>query len=134
MMPLYAAVGGLAVLITLSPWLLTLLPTRAEVPAGPPATTTPELSASSVTSFDQSSLVVVADQPLKLSFNNTQAGVPHDVAIFPPVDASAPPLFHGEAITGPASIVYDVPPLAAGEYRFQCTIHPPMVGTLIARA
>jgi hypothetical protein len=91
------------------------------------------LSASTVTSFDQSRLVVVADRPLKLTFENKQAGVPHDVAIFAE-DEPSTPVFAGEVITGPDTIVYDIPPLAATGYRFQCTIHPPMIGTLIAVA
>jgi hypothetical protein len=134
LMPLFVAVGGLAILITVLPPLLSLLPgTAPPGPPGPPPTTTPMLSASTVTSFDQSRLVVVADRPLKLTFENKQAGVPHDVAIFAE-DQPDTPVFAGEQITGPDTIVYDIPPLAATGYRFQCTIHPPMIGTLIAVA
>jgi hypothetical protein len=131
LMPLFVAVGGVAILITALPPLLSLLPgTAAAPPPGPPPTTTPMLSASTVTSFDQSKLVVVADQPITLTFDNKQAGVPHDVAIFGSDPAA--PLFDGEEIIGPAQIEYQVPPLAAGDYRYACTIHPPMVGVLTA--
>jgi hypothetical protein len=134
LMPLFVAAGGLALLITALPPLLSLFPgTAPPGPPGPPPTTTPMLSASTVTSFEQTRLVVVADHPLELTFDNKQDGVPHDVAIFAE-DQPDTPVFHGEAITGPDSIVYDVPPLAATGYRFQCTIHPPMTGTLLAVA
>ena len=40
---------------------------------------------------------------------------------------------HGEAtITGPAEANYQVPALDAGDYKFQCSVHPNMTGTLTA--
>jgi hypothetical protein len=132
LMPLYFAVGAVAVLLTLAPWLLSLLPGTAPPAEGPAPTSTPTLSASQATAFDQRLLVVVADQPVQLTFDNRQAGVPHDVAIATTTD---PPiqLFKGEQITGPDQVVYAIDPLPAGEYRFTCTIHPPMVGRLVSR-
>ena len=38
--------------------------------------------------------------------------------------------FRGEIVTGPTTIVYQVPALEAGAYAFVCTVHPNMVGTL----
>jgi hypothetical protein len=55
------------------------------------------------------------------------------VAILGPADPPAL-LFQGETITGPAKIDYNIDPLPVGQYRFQCTIHPPMTGILIAQA
>ena len=61
--------------------------------------------------------------------DNQDASVPHDVAI---KDASGTEVFKGETFPGVAIKTYDVPPLVAGEYEFQCTVHPNMVGTLTA--
>jgi plastocyanin len=55
--------------------------------------------------------------------------VPHDVTILQGETA----VFEGEDITGPDVMEYDVPPLTVGEYRFICSIHPPMTGTLVAQ-
>lgn len=131
--PTFAAVGGFVILLTLTPWLLSLIPEQAaQGVTGPPPTTTPFLSASAATHFDQSRIVIPAETPVTLTFQNDQAGVPHDVAIADPANAGEW-LFHGEIITGVATIDYAVPPLAAGEYSFHCTIHPPMVGTVLVR-
>jgi plastocyanin len=129
--PTFAAVGGVVVLLTLAPWLLSLIPQQAsnQGAAGPPPTTTPYLSASAATHFDQNKLVIPAQTAVTLTFDNKQDGVPHDVAIHDPADPSQF-VFHGEAITGPDTIDYKLPPLAPGEYAFQCTIHPPMTGTI----
>ncbi len=34
-------------------------------------------------------------------------------------------------MTGPATAEYAVPPLPAGEYYFQCDVHPTMNGTVV---
>ncbi|MBX3029686.1 MAG: cupredoxin domain-containing protein [Chloroflexi bacterium] len=130
--PLFGAIGVAAVLLTLAPWLLTFIPEQTAEEGGPPVTMTPYLSATAATHFDQGRIVIPADTPVTLTFENLQAGVPHDVAIEDPADAGVF-LFQGEQITGPATIDYQLPPLAAGEYPFVCTIHPPMVGTVLVR-
>ncbi len=87
--PVYLGVAGVTVFITLLPWLLTFLPSAASgVPGGSPgaATTTATISASSAASFDTQQVVVVAGQPITLTFDNKNAGVPHNVAIY---DSSA---------------------------------------------
>jgi plastocyanin len=132
LMPVYAAVAGVAVVLTLSPWLLSLLPGTATGdgrPTGPTPTTTPYLSAVTVTSFEQREIAVPADTPFTLTFENKQAGVPHNVAIFDS-PAKVNPLFVGDIIEGPATIEYQVPALPAGTYPFVCSVHPPMTGTL----
>ncbi len=130
--PLFGAIGVAVVLLTLAPWMLSLIPEQTTEEGGPPVTLTPFLSASAATHFDQARIVIPADTPVTLTFQNDQAGVPHDVAIADPADADGW-LFDGEEITGVASIDYQLPPLAAGEYSFHCTIHPPMVGTVLVR-
>lgn len=135
LVPIYLGVAGLTVFITLLPWLLTFLPSAASGGAGVgpgAATTTPTISASSAVSFDTSQVVVVAGQPITLTFNNKNAGVPHNVAIY---DSSAHTrtLFTGQIVTGPGTATYSVPALPPGTYYFQCNIHPNMNGAWIAK-
>ncbi len=78
--------------------------------------------------FDRSELTVPAGTPFTLVFENQEAA-PHNVAITAP-DGGAP--FTGEVFQGPARRDYAVPALAPGAYRFLCTVHPTMTGTLTA--
>ena len=102
--------GGLVILLTLFPWFLGLIPEQAADGGnvGPPPTTTPFLSASTATHFDQGRIVIPADTPVTLTFQNDQAGVPHDVAIASDADPDTW-LFNGEDITGVATIDYQLP-------------------------
>jgi len=82
--------------------------------------------------FDPKTLEVEVNVPIDLEFDN-QDPVGHNVQIFDGPDDSAPSLIDGAVITGPASTVYHVPPLAEGEYFFHCRIHPTtMTGTITA--
>lgn len=133
---LYLAIAAVVILITIAPWLFSFLPSRGTPAASgggvPTPATNPVISAASAVSFEQKQLLVVAVKPLKLAFDNKQTGVPHNVGIY---DSSArtKEIFTGKVITGPASVTYDVPPLKAGSYYFQCDIHPNMNGTLTAQ-
>ena len=84
--------------------------------------------------FAQTTLQVEADRPTALDFDNQDPGVPHNVVIFgedPASNPQATPLFSGALITGPLQSTYDVPPLAAGAYFFNCVVHPTtMTGTI----
>jgi len=129
--PLFGAIAAVALALTLLPLLMSALPVAGGDGddgdgAGPSPDPAPQIAAESVTSFTEELLVVPADTPLELTFDNRQAGVPHDVAIKQGEEF----LFDGEEIIGPETIVYEVPAIPAGEYTFVCTIHPPMTGTL----
>jgi len=77
----------------------------------------------------QTSITVPAGKPFKLAFDNRDT-VPHNVEI---KDAAGASQFKGEIFSGPAVKVYDVPALAAGQYTFNCTVHPNMTGTVTAQ-
>ncbi len=134
LVPVFAGVALVAIVLTLGPWLLTFLPKQAAAgDQGPPATTTPYLSASAATHFDQGQIVIPANTPVTLTFDNKQDGVPHNVHVEDPATPGTY-LFAGKDITGVATIKYQLPPLPAGTYTYICTIHPPMTGTLLVKA
>ncbi|MGH2709879.1 MAG: cupredoxin domain-containing protein [Actinomycetota bacterium] len=78
--------------------------------------------------FDTAELSVPADTPSVIAFDNRDEGIPHNVAVY--VSQGGEPLFQGEIVPGPSLIDYHVPQLEAGEYYFQCDVHPTMAGTL----
>ena len=96
----------------------------------PPGAIVLQVGASSRSGFDTSALLAPADRPFGIAFDNSDTGVPHDVAIR---DASGRVRFQGQIVTGPARITYAVAPLPAGTYTFYCAVHPDMQGTLTVR-
>jgi len=81
--------------------------------------------------FDTTCLAAPVDQPFTIAFDNQDASVPHNLAIYPEGDG-AKAVFTGALVTGVASQTYDVGGLPAGTYRFQCDVHPTtMNGTFI---
>ena len=91
--------------------------------------TTTTVTASNI-AFDTSTIDLPAGEASTIHFANDDAGVQHNIAIYPSADDLANPLFRGEVITGPDEIDYAIDPLEAGEYYFQCDIHPTMSGTV----
>ena len=79
--------------------------------------------------YEQTSVTAPADTPFQVSFDNKDAGVPHNVSLHLG-DVNGAELFKGEVFPGVATRVYDVPKLDAGSYAFVCTVHPTMIGTL----
>ncbi|HEX8939390.1 MAG TPA: cytochrome c oxidase subunit II [Candidatus Limnocylindrales bacterium] len=96
-------------------------------PSLAPNAKTLEVSASTPTSFEQSSLDAPAGQPFAIHFTNKEAGVPHDVAI---KDAGGQVIFKSKIVSGPADDTETAPALPAGSYTFFCMVHPNMQGTL----
>lgn len=133
--PVFASVIGVALVITLLPPLVDMLPGAGSSnggAVGPEPTDTPYLSAISALEFEQSEIAVFADRPFRLTFENKQEGVPHNVAIYDSAERNVE-YYLGEIFNGPDTRVYEVPALAAGTYFFVCSVHPPMTGTLYSR-
>ena len=79
--------------------------------------------------YEQTALTAPANTPFQVSFENKDAGVPHNVSLHLG-DTNGAELFKGEIFNGVATRVYNVPVLAAGSYAFVCSVHPTMIGTL----
>jgi plastocyanin len=79
--------------------------------------------------FDVTELEAPAG-PITIKFDNKDAGVVHNVAVYPGDDASQDPIAATELESGP--IVQELTlTLDAGEYFYQCDAHPTtMKGTL----
>jgi plastocyanin len=89
------------------------------------------ISASGI-AFEQATVTAPAGKAFQITFDNKDAGTPHNVAIHKD-NASGAEVFKGEIITGPATTTYNVPALDAGTYAFVCSVHPNMTGTLTAQ-
>ena len=81
------------------------------------------------TAFDTSTIELPPSTPTTITFENRDAGVQHNVAIYTD-DTLAEELFNGEIVTGPATVDYAVPPIDPGSYYFLCVIHPTMNGSV----
>jgi plastocyanin len=114
----------------------TMVGTLTVAPGATPGGNTDEgqVIAAQNIAFDTDTLTFPADTPSQLTFQNDDAGVLHNVSIYTDESLSEA-LFTGEVITGPASVVYDIPPLPQGSYYFHCDVHPNMNGTVeVAKA
>jgi len=79
--------------------------------------------------FDAPCLVAPAGEPFTIRFVN-QETQPHNVAVYDD-SSKANEHFRGDIITGPdAEIEYLIDALEAGEYYFDCQVHPAMNGPL----
>lgn len=78
--------------------------------------------------FDPGTVTVAAGEAFTIALVNDDA-MPHNIAIY--TDASkSEKLFEGGMVTD-GTVVYDLPALDAGEYFFDCSLHPNMTGTLV---
>ena len=80
--------------------------------------------------FDLVEIFLAAGKEQTLTMDNQDAGVPHNVSIYPSATDLMNPLYRGELFTGPGTIDYLIPALDAGTYYFMCDVHPNMAGTV----
>jgi plastocyanin len=80
--------------------------------------------------FDTAEIDLQAGVQTQLTFDNKDAGTPHNIAIFTD-DTLSTVLFRGDLVTGPGSITYTIPALDPGEYYFHCDVHPNMNGKVV---
>lgn len=109
----------------------------SQAPAGrtPDAGTTYEhtVTAKGI-AFDVLQMEVKADQPFQVYFRNQDPStVPHDIDVR---DSKGNKIVVDQAtIPGGTEVVYDFKALAAGTYKFECSVHPipAMTGTLTVK-
>ncbi|MGH2660579.1 MAG: cupredoxin domain-containing protein [Actinomycetota bacterium] len=98
---------------------------------GGTAAVTTEVTAQGI-AFDTGTITLNAGQESTIAFTNDDAGVQHNIAMFPSESDLANPLFRGDLITGPDTIDYTIPALDPGEFYFHCDVHPTqMTGTVV---
>jgi len=94
----------------------------------------PDASAADVTvtaagmAFDPGTVAVAAGETFTIALVNEDA-MPHNIAIYTD-DSKSEKLFEGGMVTD-GTVVYDIGALDAGEYFFDCSLHPDMTGTLV---
>lgn len=79
--------------------------------------------------FDLTEFSVPPNTPFRIVFENRDAAIPHNVAIYQG-QAGGATLFKGDTFNGAETRTYEVPGLAAGDHYFQCDVHPTMNGTV----
>jgi len=78
--------------------------------------------------FDLKELAFPAQAEVELLLKNDDDGILHNVSIYAGADAKAPVILKGDFVSGPGEITYSFKTPAAGDYLFQCDIHPNMSG------
>lgn len=85
--------------------------------------------------FDTDELELPANESIVIAFENEDSE-PHNIAIYENARDGRRfrfPLFDGTDVEAGNSIEYELTAPPAGEYYFQCDIHPTMSGKVIAR-
>jgi len=71
--------------------------------------------------FNVSTLSGPANKPFTIHFDNQDNQISHDVDI---LDSTGKKVVDNKDFPGPAAKDYPIPALAAGTYKFECSIHP----------
>ena len=87
-----------------------------------------QLGAKDVT-FEHDTITLKADTEVEIQFDNNDRDIQHNITILGQ-DPSRP-VFRGQLVTGVATVTYTFHAPPAGEYKFQCDVHPgQMKGTV----
>ena len=102
----------------------------SDAPPEPPPADGGGLSISAAAlQFSTDTLEFTADEESDLAFVNEDASsIQHNVAIYE--EEAGADIFVGEVIPGGQETTYSVPAMEAGEFYFQCDLHPGMNGTV----
>jgi plastocyanin len=118
---------------------VALRPAAEEVTEEPTTPTGPSAEWTIVASgirFDLETIIVPAGQPVTVTFDNQDAGVPHNFTVWPDETTAqggdtSKALHAGSTFAGAAERDEQFTAPDAGEYFFNCTVHPTaMTGTL----
>jgi plastocyanin len=84
--------------------------------------------------FDTDILAAPAGAIVAVAFENRDAGVQHNLAVYTDTSARTP-VFRGLAVTGPGSATYTfTAPSTPGTYHFRCDFHPDqMTGSFVVQ-
>lgn len=80
-----------------------------------------EIAASGL-AFDKDELTATAGEPITVTFDNQDDGVPHTFSLYRD-DAHTDLVAKTDRITGPDTVDLAVPALDAGDYYYRCDIH-----------
>ena len=87
-----------------------------------------QLGAKDVT-FEHDTITLAADTEVEIQFDNNDRDIQHNITILG--QDPTKPVFRGQLVTGVATATYKFHSPPAGEYKFQCDIHPAqMKGTV----
>jgi plastocyanin len=79
--------------------------------------------------FDTETITLAAAKPASIEFENLDSAA-HNLAIYE--EQGGKDIFKGEQIAGPDSTTYEFDAPEAGEYYFQCDVHPDMNGNVVS--
>jgi plastocyanin len=83
--------------------------------------------------FDPKTLETAASKAFSLVFDNQDNTVQHNLVLKNP-DGSKVDIGDTGFFLGPKTVTYQVPALTAGDYQYQCEVHPTtMIGTLTVK-
>jgi mono/diheme cytochrome c family protein/plastocyanin len=107
------------------------LPPAVSTPSAPTAAATEMTVIGQSTLFDTDKLLGVAGKELTITFDNRDSGIPHNIHFFKGKDATGADVGTTDVAAGPVVQTLKIGPLDAGDYYYQCDVHPgTMSGTL----
>jgi plastocyanin len=83
------------------------------------------------TKYDAKQLTVRAGDVSRITFENLDRGIYHNIAVYTQA-AGGQPIWNGEPVAGPKTIIYQHVFDRVGTYSFRCDFHPTaMIGTFV---